>query len=39
MTPAERAQIRRWADGLTDPDPAVMAACARLGRLLAGDAA
>lgn len=37
MTPAERAQIDRWAESLTDPTPQLLAACSRLGRLLAGD--
>lgn len=39
MTPAEADQIARWADALAaaEPDPALLAACARIGRLLAGD--
>lgn len=40
MTPAEAEQLRQWADALAaaDPDPALLAACGRIGRLLAGEA-
>jgi hypothetical protein len=39
MTADERDQIARWGESLRDTtDPAAIAACARMGRLLAGDA-
>jgi hypothetical protein len=38
MTAAERDQLDAWTQRLraAEPDPALLAACARIGRLLAG---